>query len=232
MKKRLNIFVVLLAFTLSAAAGNRLTEGVAFALENEPGMAGEKIGLTGISKPAAIAGNIKLRPPVDRFQFGASGGVHSTFGNLRPTGYYVNPSVGFNIGVYVRVYLFENLFIQPSVNYYYTAYDFRRNIDDSKDKVKVHSMRIPVTAGYSIVNTDKFFFRLQTGPSVGFNLKVADNDLDVNKSNFKKTYWDWIVDAQMRIAVLTIQGGFVGGMSKYLGNTRSHSWYCGLGFSI
>jgi hypothetical protein len=176
----------------------------------------------------------KLPPPAKRIEYGANGGVSSSFGKLNSSRYNVNPNIGFNIGVFVRVYAFKNFYIQPSVHYYFTTYKFRDLQDQNlaEDKVTYHDMRIPVIAGYTVINSSKFMFRFSTGPSIGFNLGVSDNDLGINNDTFKKVYADWLVHAQMRIAVVTIHGGFSGGMSKYINNSRSHTWYAGFGFSM
>lgn len=177
----------------------------------------------------------RLPKPAKRIEFGLDAGVSSSFGNLNSSRYRVNNNIGFNAGIYVRVYVFKNFYVQPAVYYYFTSYDFRDRVSSEKDKVNVHQMRIPLMAGYTVVNSKMFFLRLSTGPSVGFNLKVSDNDVGVTKSDtFRKTYWEWLVHAQARIAIVTVHGGFSGGMSKYLrgGEGRSHTWYVGLGFSI
>lgn len=231
--KNIRSIAVCFFFTISTVMAGDHTIGIQSSDMTSAELATvEEIGLAGISKPASLEGVSRLQAAEKRFEYGAHGGVQSGFGTFRPSGYRVNSNIGFNIGVYFRIYAFKNFYVQPAVYYYYSAYDFKRSIDSKKDKVKVHSMKIPIVAGYTIVNNAKFYFRLQTGPSVGFNLKVGDNDVNVSKDTFSKTQWDWIVDAQIRIAVITLQGGFVGGMSKYLGNERVHSWYAGLGFSL
>jgi len=232
MKNLSSIFICFFLTLSTIAAGDQGLSDQSSDIASTDRLAVEEIGLTGISKPASLEGVAKLQPAEKRFEYGAHGGVQSGFGTLRPSGYTVNSNIGFNIGFYLRIYAFKNFYVQPAVYYYYTAYKFKRNFDVKIDKVKVHSMKIPLLAGYTIVNNAKFYFRLQTGPSVGFNLKVGDNDVNVSKNNFSKTHWDWILDAQIRIAVITVQGGFVGGMSRYVGNERVNSWYAGVGFSL
>lgn len=189
------------------------------------------------SEPASAPKEKKpMAKPEKRFKYGARAGVSSSFLSSNPRDYSVNSQIGFNAGVYLRIYLFKRLYIQPEINYYFNSYEFTRTVAGpdfgKEDKVKTHYLQIPILAGYQLFDKKKFGLQVQTGPSIGINVGVSDNDVGVSRDDFNTTYWSWIVDGQLRIGRITVQGGFVAGMSDYVGNSRNHSWYVGMGFSL
>ena len=173
-----------------------------------------------------------LQKPEKRLHVGGRAGVSMGNFSSNPSGYSTSANIGFNAGIYFRVFIFTRLYIQPEVLYYFSSYDFKRSIDGKSDDVKIHSMEIPLLVGLTAIDKPKFRLGIQTGPSFGFHLKVKDNDVGVTKNDFNSTYVSWVSNAQMRIGKVTVMGGYRAGMTKYYGNARNHSWYAGLGFSM
>jgi hypothetical protein len=170
--------------------------------------------------------------PAKRFQYGAHGGISSSSLSSSPGGYSASANIGFNAGIYLRVYIFKRLYVQPEINYYFSSYDFRRNLDGKEDKVKSHALQIPVLVGYTLFDKKAFRMLVQTGPAVGINVGVSDNNVGVTRDDFNSSYWSWIVDGQIRIGKIAVQGGFVAGLSNYAYGVRSNSWYVGMGFNL
>ena len=172
--------------------------------------------------------------PARRFQFGLSAYVNSSFFSSQPTGYTVSTRIGFNTGVHFRAFIYKRLFVATELNYYYTNYLFRRNLDRHEDKVRTHALQVPLLVGFALVHTKLIRLITQTGPAIGFNLDVPDNDFRITENDFTKPYSEWVIDLQLHISKFTITSGFVAGMTKYLGESKNynHRWYAGIGFSF
>ena len=170
--------------------------------------------------------------PAKRLKFGFRAGAGSNFFSGNPSGYSVKYRIGFNAGVYVRIYIFQRLYVQPGLNYYFDSYKFKRSLDNKEDNVIIHRLQIPVLAGITVFEKKAFGMVVQTGPAIGIHLKANDNDIGVRNDDFDKVDASWITNMHLHITKVVVTAGFDVGMTKYYGGQRSHSWYLGLGFGL
>jgi len=170
-----------------------------------------------------------------KLQFGSRAGVNSSFSRSSPGGYSVSSQIGFNAGVYCQITeIWKKLYIMPELDYYFNSYKFESRLDGSDDRVKTHTIQIPITAGYVLAEKNKFFWKVDTGPMISILAGVSDNDFGITRDYYKPVVGYWRTQTYIRISKLTINAGFDAAMTKLYKDSdiRAHTWYAGIGFNL
>lgn len=81
---------------------------------------------------------------------------------------------GMEAGVFLR--LGNKLFFQPEVNYVFKNSKFKENAIEkisTNEKLRQHTIAVPLLLGYHFINKDNFKFHFTVGPR--FNFRISDN---------------------------------------------------------
>lgn len=171
-----------------------------------------------------------------KVQFGSRAGVNSSFARSSPGGYSVSSRIGFNAGIYAHISnVWKKLYIQPEVSYYFNSYKFQERVPDfDEDNVNTHTIQIPITVGYVLVEKNKFFWKADTGPMISILAGVSDNDVGITRDDYKTVVGSWRIQTYIRISKLTLNAGFDAAMTKLYrdDDIRAHTWYAGIGFNL
>lgn len=171
-----------------------------------------------------------------KLRFGSRAGVNSSFSSSSPGGYSVRSQIGFNAGVYAQITnIWKKLYLQPEVDYYFNSYKFQETrFDGDEDRVNTHTIQIPITAGYVLVEKGKFFWKVDTGPMISILAGVSDNSVGVTRDFYNPVVGFWRAQTYLRISKLALNAGFDAAMTKMYKNSniRAHTWYAGIGFNI
>ena len=111
---------------------------------------------------------------------------------------------GFNVGIDFRIGNEDSrVFFQPGLHYYNVGSRFKLNASESddgesgtvrtdiEDVINVHSLRVPLTAGVYLTNTDSpVRVRLNGGIAPAFVLGVGDSDINIQEDDFETIYWN------------------------------------------
>ncbi|MDE7393553.1 MAG: PorT family protein, partial [Muribaculaceae bacterium] len=193
---------------------------------------------------AVSAQNLLLANPDNEAYLGARIGVDLTSTSGPSTNTY-NNGAGFSIGAVYNIPVWQNLYVEPGLSFFYNTFSediIRIPSEDAPGEVPVEQIiprsirnfgfRIPLLAGYHFDFTDMVKISVFTGPQLNISLYAHDHikklpDVDetlevgslFGQNGFK--HWDlqWVFGASVAYDryVFSVQGGV--GMTRVFNKT-------------
>ena len=105
---------------------------------------------------------------------------------------------GFSIGAVSHINIASEFFVEPSLSFFYSKYNYDLTLMESLDKVEENPslskmcLQLPVVVGYQANFTDMIGIRFYMGPQIryAFAGKVGIKDPELRKDNESLLLWD------------------------------------------
>ena len=144
-------------------------------------------------------------------------GVNASQLDTDPANGEVKARPGWQLGGYLR---FDNskLYVQPGIFWHMVGTELETKNEITHEtttfKNSVHSIQIPVLAGFNLIDGDMIDFRLQAGTAIDFITSVDDNN-HFDKDDLNTSYWSLKFAVGADFWIMSVDLGYDLGMSDY-----------------
>ena len=152
-------------------------------------------------------------------------GVNTSILSNDPGNHTSNARVGWQVGGYLRFDDQKRLYIQPGIFWHNvgTEVETKNQITQETQTFQnsVHSIQIPVVAGFNLVDGGSVDLRLQAGTAIDFITSVDDNNY-FTQDDLESNYWSFKFALGVDLSILSFDLGYDLGMSNYFVDERGN----------